>query len=189
MARINPAPQLDRLEEALTRARAGDVEGLHQVRVVARRLLVWLELAEARTLRDDLKWLLRETSALRDLDVFDALLTPEGRAALRPAAEKRARAALTSPRTRALVAAFRALGTVRRRRANRVLAELERALGHSRFEETDDQLHALRKLVRRVRYAREWLGLDAEPVRALQDALGAVCDVIALQRLTLSRGA
>lgn len=183
MARINPAATLTRFDEALARARRGEAEGVHDLRVLSRRLLVWLELAEVRMLRDDVKWLLRETSALRDLDVFDALLTTEGREVLRPPAVARAHRALESTRVRGLTAAFRALGTIRRRRALRALDELERALVKARFKKNDEGLHSLRKLVRRVRYAREWLDLPADDLRHVQNLLGVVCDVLALQGL------
>lgn len=183
MARINPAPWLARFDDALFRARAGEAEGVHDVRVVARRLLVWLELADVSMLRDDLKWLLRETSALRDLDVFDALLTAEGREELRPLAVARAEMALHSKRVSGLTSAFRALGTIRRRRASRALSRLERALVKSRFAKTDEGVHSLRKLARRVRYAREWLDLPADDARHLQNLLGVVCDVLALHEL------
>ena len=183
MARVNPAKTLDALTDALRGAREGDVEALHRVRTLSRRLLVWLELAEVRVLRDDLKWLLKETSALRDLDVFDALLTPEGRTRLRTPALERAHAALRDERIPGLLAAFRALGTIRRRRARRGVEALTQALESARFPETMDGVHALRKLVRRVRYGLEWLGEDATALRALQDTLGVLCDVGALKGL------
>jgi CHAD domain-containing protein len=186
VARINPGPTLSRFDDALAQARRGEAEGVHDLRVLSRRLLVWLELAEVRVLRDDLKWLLRETSALRDLDVFDALLTREGRAVLRPPAVARAQTALRSKRVLGLTTAFRALGTIRRRRASRLLQPLERALVKARFKKNEEGVHSLRKLVRRVRYAREWVEVSAGELSHVQNVLGVVCDVLALFRLRRS---
>jgi CHAD domain-containing protein len=42
-------------------------------------------------------------------------------------------------------------------------------------------LHRLRRSLRRVRYAREWLGTDTSELANEQDRLGAVCDLLALE--------
>jgi len=183
VARINPAPSLTRFDDSHSRAVRGPAVGVPDLRWAAPTVLVWRGPGQVRMLRDDVKWLLRETSALRDLDVFDALLTLEGRELLRPPAVTRAHRALESKRVRGLTAAFRALGTIRRRRALRRLDELERALVKARFKKNDEGLHSLRKLVRRVRYAREWLDVPADELRHVQNVLGVVCDVLALSGL------
>jgi CHAD domain-containing protein len=179
-------PWLARFEAARAAALRDDAEGLHEVRALARRLRVWLQLAGLRVLEGDLRWLGRETSALRDLDVLDEVLTAAGRAQLRPPARRRAFAALRSPRVDGLVAALRALPALDEARARASLRDLEAKLG-ALSAETDDELHALRKRVRRVRYAREWLGKDAAGLRGLQAVLGPLADLAALRRLVTSR--
>ena len=64
-----------------------------------------------------------------------------------------------------------------------MLEKLERSLAKERVKLEDEALHALRRKLRRVRYAREWLGLDASVHERAQEALGAVCDVLALEAL------
>ena len=85
-----------------------------------------------------------------------------------------------------LTTAFRALGTIRRRRALRLLQPLERALVKARFKKNEEGVHSLRKLVRRVRYAREWVEVSAGELSHVQNVLGVVCDVLALFRLRRS---
>jgi CHAD domain-containing protein len=179
---IDLSPWLETFEAARARALRGEAEGLHDLRTSARRLRVWLQLAQLRVLEDDLRWLCRETSELRDLDVLGALLTPAGRRALRPTAERRAKAALESRRVQGVVAALRCLPALRPAFARVGLAELERSLTRA-TPRTDDEVHALRRRVRRVRYAREWLGVDASDLQRAQDVLGVVCDVLVLQAL------
>jgi CHAD domain-containing protein len=181
---ISNAPWLAKFENARRAALAGDVEGLHDVRTSARRLRVWLRLADLRVLEDDLRWLCRETSALRDLDVFDALLTADARAALRPTAQAQAHAALKSKRLDGVVFALKTLGACAERDAHQVLAKLERTLARAKPRRLDSEaIHAYRRKLRRVRYAREWLGLDAREHERAQETLGVVCDVLALERL------
>lgn len=176
------APWLTRFEAARTAALRGDAEGLHDVRTIARRLRVWLRLAGLHVLESDLRWLCRETSALRDLDVLQEALSPGGRARLRPDAERRASNALRARRVDGVVLALRSLPELDERKARAVLRTLEASLVRGPVE-TDEQVHALRKRVRRARYAREWLGDDARALRRLQDVLGPLCDLAALTRL------
>lgn len=176
------APWLSRFEAARAAALNGDVEALHHARTIARRLRVWLRLAGWRALESDLRWVCRETSRVRDLDVLDTVLTPAARAAWRPAARRQASAALSSQRVDGVLRALAALPPLDVARARKRLDRWERALEHPR-PKTDDEVHALRKRVRRARYAREWLGDDAADLRALQDVLGVACDLAALRRL------
>ncbi|WP_114314147.1 CHAD domain-containing protein [Thermus caldifontis] len=55
-----------------------DLEGVHQVRVAARRLRVYVELLGWRVLRDDLSRLFRGTSRVRDLEVALSHPLPPG---------------------------------------------------------------------------------------------------------------
>ena len=180
------APWLTRFERSRAAALRGDVEALHQVRVIARRLRVWLALAGLHVLQGDLRWLCRETSALRDLDVLDEVLTAEGRATLRPPAVRRARDALRSSRVDGVVAALRVLPALDVERARAASRAFEARLDVLRAQ-TDDELHALRRQVRRARYAREWLEEDTAGLRQLQAALGPLADLAALRRLVTSR--
>ncbi|MFT3711715.1 MAG: CHAD domain-containing protein [Archangium sp.] len=184
---ISNAPWLKKFVAARRLALRGDVEGLHDVRTSARRLRVWLRLAGLRVLEDDLRWLCQETSALRDLDVFAAVLTEDARAVLRPLAESRAHAALKSKRIDGVVFALQTLGGCAEDDARRVLTKLERSLPRAkpRRKLNGDALHRFRRKIRRVRYAREWLGLGASEHERAQEVLGAVCDVLALERLVV----
>jgi CHAD domain-containing protein len=168
------------------------------VRVAGRRLRVLLELGRRRALVDDLRWLVRSLGPARDLDVlrealppanprFDAWLT---RLAARARAD--ARAALTSPRFEGLLAALRVLPPVDEAVARcgldavskKVRRQLDRLVG-ARLEpgQLAVAVHALRRALRRLRYAADWLNERADGLGHLQDALGAVCDLGALARL------
>lgn len=46
-----------------------------------------------------------------------------------------------------------------------------------------DELHRLRRALRRLRYAKEWLGERDHRLSVLQDVFGSVCDVAAMLRL------
>ncbi len=197
MGALSPAEWCERLERAAATARSGDdVEGVHQVRVAARRLRALLELGGRRVLVDDLRWLTRALSRARDLDVLREALpaTDERfhawRARLARSARAACVAALTSPRFEGLMAALRAAPPVDpsvarrglealRRRARAQLAVLKAADSAGQAA----ALHALRRALRRWRYALEWLGEDSRELSQLQGALGAVCDVAALARL------
>lgn len=190
--RLDPVRWLDHLEDARARALAGDAEGVHQVRVAVRRLRVWLSFKRrTRALDRELRWLGRALAPLRDLDVFGEVLTGEARAPLRADAEAKATRALGSDRAAKLVEALGALRWPRRERAERVLARFEEELDAQRSALTPgdgDQVHRVRRALRRVRYARDWLGHDARPLAAEQDTLGALCDLLALARFARDLG-
>jgi CHAD domain-containing protein len=187
-------PWLRHLRRHVPVARAGrDPEGVHQVRAGAARLAAWLDLSGTRVLKDDLRWMRRRASTVRDLDVLLMRRLPrafrEHLLARRRAARADLLAALGDPRSRDLLHVLALLpplrrGTARRnlrrldRRARRALARVE-AEGRRARAET---LHDLRRAVRRLRHAREWLHEDAAPLREVQLALGALNDVVVARR-------
>lgn len=183
---------LAHLREHLPVAQLGeDPRGVHQVRVATRRLGVWLVLGGHRVLLDDLRWLRASAASVRDLDVLCATDLPgawhdwlaERRAHAREALVE----ALGSSRLAGLV---RALGLMppidhaAARRRTRGLAEAARRLGRAVARgATLDEVHALRRSLRRLRYAREWLGGQVASLVAAQDALGALNDASVALRL------
>lgn len=189
--RLEATLWLAHLDDARTLALAGDAEGVHQVRVSLRRLRVWLSFKGHPGWEEELRWLCSELALLRDLDVFGDVLTAGARAGLRPKAVKRAVTALESKRFHALRDALWAVSSPRRSRAKRVLPKLERAWEkrRDRLRKGDGEaIHRLRRALRRVRYAREWLGLDTAEVAAEQEQLGALCDLLALRSFAHGHG-
>ena len=205
---------------------ADDPEGVHQVRVMAGRLSVWLEMAGRNMLRDDLAWLRRSASSLRDLDVIGERLEScersstdadgadgrthrsfgrggrggkgaesalhDWRAQLRNGRESARRvvlAALSCERFSALLAALSCIPDVDEKTARaslpRFRARVERAgRALERAPEDLDALHRLRRAVRRMRYALEWVGDDAHALKELQEELGELNNwVMLLQHL------
>lgn len=193
--RLTLTPQLEHLRACVEAARATlEPEAIHQARVASRRLRVFLTLAQVPVLHDDLRWLSRGLSRLRDLDVvraegwrgpFAAWLDAEHVAARRDAA-----ALLQQPRLEGLLRALAVVAPLRKRQARtgheafiEAVDEAWDALGDARPAEVLSALHRLRRRARSARYACEWLGLDAARYRQLQEAAGAACDVIALAAL------
>jgi CHAD domain-containing protein len=185
VARRIPATEwLERLDAAREASLRGEPEGIHQVRVIARRLRVWLALAKADgALDEELRWLIKELGPLRDLDVLDEVLTTQARSRLRPRAISRAVDALEADRFHDLRETLGATRPPRRKRALRVLSKLERRFARAHFTADDESLHRLRRRLHTLRYAREWLELDARNLAADQAWLGALCDLLALARL------
>jgi CHAD domain-containing protein len=187
MSHIALSPWLAHLRKHLPIARQGqDPEGVHQVRVAVRRLRVWLQLAGMRVLEDDLAWLVRAAGQVRDLEVL--LLHPD----LPPAFQKWARVrlkqartefipVLDSPRLAGLLQALSILppldGKAAQARLARLAQRVERRAEEWRAEDSIESLHALRRALRRLRYAREWLQQDSEIVKKLQDIFGQVGDL------------
>lgn len=195
MDSIPPTPWLEHLALHLPLARQGDdPEGVHQVRVALGRLDTWLRAAEMRILRDDLRWLRRAGSRVRDLDVQLAADPPapfaEALCAARDVARTEWLEHVDAPRTAAMLDALRSLPPLAAARidaytdaAARKVARRGKALA---AHPTDlARYHALRRAVRRLRYALEWAGRSARPVKDLQDALGELNDaVVTLELLT-----
>jgi CHAD domain-containing protein len=187
MSAIDLKPWLQHLLEHLPMAREGqDPEGVHQVRVAVRRLRVWLQLAGMRLLEDDLAWLVRAAGQVRDLEVL--LQHPSLPKAFRVWAKtqtKQARAELVplldSPRLAGLLLALSILPPLDKKmaepRLERFMRQVERRSQVWRSEDNIEALHALRRSLRRLRYAREWLGLDSDAVKALQEIFGQVGDL------------
>lgn len=190
--RLALTPQLEHLRASVEAARATlDPEAIHQARVASRRLRVFLTLAQVPVLHDDLRWLARALSRLRDLDVvraeglrgpFSAWL---GRQHVK--ARHEARVVLQHPRLEGLLKALAFVEPVSERKArtqrDRLVGEVDdawAALSAARPPKALDALHRLRRRARSARYASEWLGLDVTPFRRLQEAAGAACDVMAL---------
>jgi CHAD domain-containing protein len=165
-----------------------DPEGVHQVRVAAGRLSIWLQLTGVRVLRDDLRWLRRSAAAVRDLDVL--LESPQPAPFAHWLEQERAQQraglieVLTSPRLTALLEALSSLATLHRRMAasrldREVTKLLRRGRRAARAGATLEEIHALRRSVRRVRYGREWLGRKSRGLERLQGNLGVIADAAA----------
>jgi len=177
-----------------------DPESVHQLRVAAGRLSVWLRLARSRALRDDLGWLRRSAARVRDLDV---LLEHHGQedwtevfARERPGLVRELSEALASQRCAGLLQALEYLPELEELRAEERLPQLRErvhAAARTTLAEADpklDELHTLRKCVRRLRYALEWLGRDSSAAKGLQDSLGDLRDTaLALRCASVSPGA
>lgn len=157
---------------------------VHQLRVALARLRVWTILAARSDVAPEVRWLRRAASTLRDLDVQLSMpsLPPRLAAELR-AERRRAVVALArvarGRRAGALVDAIGALGDVSRKRARKRLRRLAAsalARGDRGFSADREAEHSLRRAVRRVRFALEWLGEECPPLVELQSALGDVND-------------
>ncbi|MCK6444769.1 MAG: CHAD domain-containing protein [Planctomycetes bacterium] len=187
-----PRRTLAHLEAHLAVARDGeDPEGVHQVRVASARLETFLRLSSRRALRDDLRWLRERASAVRDLDVLLAGRLPKPFAEWLAAERVVARAglieALESPRLRALLDAWNWVPPLDRKRAAHERRRLARratvrAASALAADATLDAFHAVRRALRRLRYAEEWLRRDASELKALQQSLGELNDVAVVRR-------
>jgi len=187
MSTIDLDRWLQHLQEHLPIAKEGhDPEGVHQVRVAVRRLRVWLRLAGLRVLEDDLAWLVRSAGEVRDLEVL--LLNnhlPKGFRRWAASRLKEARAAfvplLDSPRLAGLLQALANLPPLdeapAQTRLKRFVRQVERKAEEWQQEGGLERLHALRRALRRLRYAREWLGQDSQRIKQLQEVFGRVGDL------------
>jgi len=180
-------PWLDHLIRHLPVAKEGhDPAGVHQVRVAARWLRVWLRLAGMRVLEDDLAWLVRAAGEVRDLEVL--LQQPDLPKAFRSWATSRLEEARTafvplldSPRLVGLLQALSHLPPLDeeavKARLKRFVRQAKRKAEEWLNQDSIESLHALRRALRRLRYAREWLGLDSRAIKALQETFGQVGDL------------
>jgi CHAD domain-containing protein len=183
---IAAQPWIERLIESAEIARAGhDGEGVHQVRASAGRLDVWLRMGERRVLRDDLRWVRSAAADVRDFDVLLERTLPPVFAAWvhseRVVARTRMLRTLDDPRFVALTSSLALLpnvepaqGVAYAKRERRKVEERGRAI--EREDAGIGDMHRLRRCVRRLRYAREALGIGARRVKALQDDLGRLND-------------
>ena len=183
---ISILPQLDHLREQLDAARSGDPDAVHQLRVACARLDTWLRLAEEPELRARLRRLRRSAAEARNLHITLAQeLPPRFRAWLeqrQPKAQARLSRRIAQPKTQALLAELQALPPIRQAQA----AAGRAALARTALVRLPTNLHApadwhrLRRTLRRVRYATEWLGQDASALKAAHEALGNQSDALAL---------
>lgn len=168
----------------------GSVESVHKLRVAAGRLSVALELAGRRALRDDLRTLRRSAARMRDLDVWiPRATTVELASWLR---EERARehacwvAGRDHERTDALITALRLLPPIPTEVARAGVKRLkhrvfEAGRGLARADARD--WHRLRRRLRRLRYALDWIGEDSKAVETLQEELGELNNLNVGRRL------
>ena len=188
---ISPEPWRSRLLASVAGVQSGeDPEAAHDLRVAAGRLRVYLGLAGWQVLRPDLRYLRRQAASLRDYDVALARtdLPPELAEFLRAAREmSRAelRTVLASPRAGGLLLALNYLPELTSKEARRILPELlEKVLQRGKVLNTPEQWHGLRRAVRNLRYALEWLDEDTALLKDLQDTLGEMGDLMALLRVS-----
>lgn len=203
---ISAKRELRRLSQALEAVRSGPslnpthpapslIDAVHDVRVCCRRLDVFLRLGGHHVLRDDLRWLRASLGPLRDLDVIRSFGVSMNAATTRFLSTERrrlaaeARTLVRHPRTAALLRALAHLAPVSPKQARRAMARLAKKLEASKRAPTFAGLHDERRAVRRLRFAKEWVGLDATELRERQVVLGVPCDLDALRRFALSRGA
>lgn len=189
---------LEELQTRIESLRASiDPESVHKLRVSAGRLSVWLELGGRRALRDDLRNLRRAASAVRDLDVISAhehdSVWAETLRQERAEEAARLRAAMKSPRIEALVDALENVPEPDAVCVRSALQRLKRRVQRAGDQLDDSEnreraLHRLRRRVRRLRYALEWLGADTGELRELQESLGSLNDLAVELETLESRG-
>jgi CHAD domain-containing protein len=166
-----------------------DPETVHRLRVAIQHLRVWLDLGGLREPGDDLRWVRRRMAEVRDIDAHLALAPPDGLAdalrAERVRALRRLSRALESDRFANAIATLRTMPPLPRSTALRGAARLarrtlERGDRLRRRRGDPASLHALRRALRRTRYALEWLNEPSSRLGALQRSLGEVGDRRAL---------
>lgn len=148
-------------------------------------------------LRDDLRWLRGVVGDARDLDVllagseefpaeFVAWLRER-----RAVEQLRVEAGLDSERTSALVAALSVMPPVQEDLARRSIRGIfdrvsrgDAALASSgdQAEAIDARVHGLRRALRRLRFALDWMGKKFPVLAELQDRFGEACDQVVLLR-------
>jgi CHAD domain-containing protein len=176
------------LRRAVAAARQrSDAEATHALRVCLARVRTWLWLGGHAALDGDARWLRKSAGPLRDLDVKLEPSPPKARAASlrrqRPAARAALIDALAAPRTQAFLGALARLPPVPRKVAHQRLRQLARraleAEDAVRWSTPElEAVHALRRAVRRVRYALESLGGKTGKLTDFQSALGDACDCL-----------
>lgn len=190
---IAATPWLTKLRDHMAAsADRGEPEDIHDLRVATRRLASWLKLARVAPLRDDLRWLRDAAGAVRDPDVV-LDMKPEAAFArwlrqLRNARHTDLCTALASERVAGLVLALESLPGIDRRLARRSVPHLaRRALDRGRQFESEpedaERFHALRRAVRSLRYALEWLEEKTGSFRDFQEMSGLAADQALAERL------
>lgn len=181
---LTPQPWLGVLRRQLEAAREPEgPEPVHQVRIAAGRLSVWLELGGLHVHRADLRWLRRRLARARDLDVLLQQSPPPVLAAWlreeRVRAQDRVCRAIDHRRTRTLLHTLALVSPHERAVARAHLGAIaERVLRRGEVAGADvERLHDLRRALRRLRYAAEWLDLDATRLHEAQTDLGEVNDL------------
>jgi CHAD domain-containing protein len=183
---VSAGPWIDHLERHVAMARAGnDPEGAHQVRVAIARLRVWLTLGGGHALDDELRRLRKRLAKVRELDVMLELDPPRKWAVelrrRRAKEQEKLGEALLGERIASLLAALAKLPPVAVEMARLNLPALarqalERGKALRKAWHDADAIHALRRAVRKVRFAREWLRDKPKNLAKLQSALGAAVD-------------
>jgi CHAD domain-containing protein len=163
--------------------------------VACRRLVTWLDLGGRRIGRDDLRWLRRGVGPIRDLDVQLSKEGPPGMVEwlrMRWTEERPVLLELLDdPRTDGILTMFRTMRPIDRKEAKHGLATLVvRAAKAVRAVDSPDPeaLHRVRRRLRPIRYALEWLGRGAKPIVEVQDSLGELGDLVVTHRLTVAWG-
>jgi CHAD domain-containing protein len=184
---IIATPWLDALQSHLTAVQHGGAEeDVHQLRVATRRLSSWLKLGRLRVLRSDLRWLRAAGGGVRDLDVMLAQAPPEPMATwLREERGRRFDQLLeiaAAPRTAALCAALAHIAPVDEARARQSLPRLARSVLEQgdelqRSPNDVESFHQLRRSVRGLRYALEWLEEKTGAFKEFQDLSGRGADL------------
>jgi len=186
------ARQIERLQVAV------EPDPVHRLRVAAGRLSVWLELGARHSLRPDLWRLRRSAATVRDLDVLAAQdLEGAWTETLRQERAVEAaclRAALNSPRVEALLEGLVVVPEPDAVNVRSAIQHMKRRVqragdGLDDPKDKDSALHRLRRRVRRLRYALDWLGSDSTDLRTLQEHLGGLNDLaVELARLEARAG-
>lgn len=187
MSNIPLTPWLEHLHQYLPIARSRtDPEGVHQMRVAGRRLRVWLELGGYITLEPDLAWLVRGAGTVRDLEVL------LGHSGLPTSFRKWAQGQLNQARAgfipmldgARLAGLLQALGNLPPLKLEVATQQFKRfkrrvKQREQQWQRQDDleSLHALRRALRKLRYGQEWLELDSEAIKTLQDQFGQIGDL------------
>lgn len=180
-------PWLSRLSDELPIAPEGlDPEGVHRVRIALARLRVWLRLANTKDCDRSLRDVRRAASKIRDLDVHLARHLPKSLAAQlrteRAAAHRELVSVLDGPQLSRTIEHLRAMPDLDRQAAERELAAMARvalARGRAakRHPKSSARLHRLRRSIRALRFALDWVSVCPHVLIELQDELGAVADL------------
>jgi CHAD domain-containing protein len=184
---IIATPWLDALRVHITSVQNGGAEeDVHQLRVATRRLASWLKLGRMRILRSDLRWLRAAGGIVRDLDVVLGQSPPAQLAEWLSGERTRSFDALiqtlAAPRTGALLGALALIGPVEEKRARQAIRRLARSVleqGAALELAPNDIVgfHQLRRSVRGLRYALEWLQEKAGSFKEFQDVSGRAADL------------